>query len=163
MRILLLAMLLAAVTPLLGRQEISVPASVAPAWPHEFQGKPLTQLPLTDQDRRFLTGFPGQVGRFTDGERNLILRWVTQPTRKLHPAEDCYRGLGYEVSATRIHADRDGARWRCFEVTRDGKTHSACEQLRDADGAHWTDVSSWYWDATLQKTHGPWLAVTVAN
>ena len=27
----------------------------------------------------------------------------------------------------------------------------------------WTDVSSWYWQALLGKTHGPWWAVTVTE
>ena len=163
MRVLLLAALLAALTPLLAEDDSDAAPVAVPAWPHEFQGRPLTPLPMTEQDRRFLAGFPGAVARFTDGERNFILRWVTQPTRKLHPAEDCYRGIGYDVGEARIHADRDGAHWRCFEVTRDGRTHAVCEQLRDVDGAHWTDVSSWYWAATLRRTHGPWLAVTMAD
>jgi len=148
---------------LLARDDAGSKATAVPPWPHEFQGRPLSPVTLSEQDGRFLTGFPGAVARFTDGERNFILRWVTQPTRKLHPAEDCYRGLGYDVGATRIHADRDGSRWRCFEVTRNGRTHSVCEQLRDLEGAHWTDVSSWYWAATLGETRGPWLVVTVTD
>jgi hypothetical protein len=71
--------------------------------------------------------------------------------------------MGFQVSTTRLHADRDGARWRCFEIARAGVTRTVCEQLRDRDGAHWTDVSSWYWAATLERTEGPWLVTTVAR
>jgi hypothetical protein len=153
----------AALVPLLAaRDAVDSPVAV-PAWPHEFRGRPLLPVALSAEERRFLSGFPGEVARFTDGERDIVLRWVTRPTRQLHPAEDCYRAMGYTVTATRIHADRDGARWRCFEVTRGETTRSVCEQLRDTDGTHWTDVSSWYWAAILQRTRGPWLVTTLAQ
>jgi hypothetical protein len=120
-------------------------------------------VPLADSERRFLAGFPGDVARFTDGERDLILRWVTQPTRRLHPADDCYRAWGYDVSPPTIRADRDGVRWRCFAARKNGRGRRVCEQVRDAEGAHWTDVSSWYWAATLDRTTGPWLVTTVSD
>lgn len=163
LRVLLLSAMLAALTPMIDGRSEALTTPALPPWPHEFQGRPLTPMALSADERKFLSGFPGDIARFTDGERDLILRWVTRPTRQLHPAEDCYRGMGFEVSATRVHADRDGARWRCFEVTRNGTTRSVCEQLRDREGAHWTDVSSWYWAATLQRTEGPWLVTTVAQ
>jgi hypothetical protein len=162
-RFLLLAALLAAFTPLLSSGSKVQGAASIPAWPHEFQGRPLTPVAMSTDERRFLAGFPGDVARFTDGERDIVLRWVTRPTRQLHPAEDCYRAMGYQVSATRLHADRDGSRWRCFEVKRAGVTRSVCEQLRDREGTHWTDVSSWYWSATLEQTEGPWLVTTIAR
>jgi hypothetical protein len=100
----------------------------------------------------------------TDGERDFVMRWVTQPTRRLHPAEDCYRAWDYATSTPRIRADRNGARWRCFDERHDGgDTNEICEQLRDTEGAHWTDVSAWYRAATLHRTAGPWLVITVAS
>jgi hypothetical protein len=163
LHLLLSAALLAAVTPLTGSRVSPAPTTDIPPWPHELQGRPLTRVPLSEQERGFLAGFPGDVARFSDGQSDVVLRWVTQPTRRLHPAEDCFRGLGFEVGATRIHADRDGANWRCFEATRAGTTRSVCEQLRDTDGVYWTDVSSWYWAATLHRTRGPWLVTTIAR
>ena len=162
---LLAAALLAAQMPLTG---IGIgagghEAASLPPWPREFQGRALTRVPLAESERRFLAGFPGDVARFSDGERDLILRWVAQPTRRLHPADDCYRAWGYDVSAATIRADRDGARWRCFSARKDGRERRVCEQVRDAEGAHWTDVSSWYWAATLGRTDGPWLVTTVSD
>ncbi len=162
-RLLLAAALLAALSPLIGAPVRHVARAEIPPWPHEFQGRPLTQLPLDAEEQRFLSGFPGAVARFTDGQRDVVLRWVTRPTRLLHPAEDCYRGIGYEVSEARIHSDRNGARWRCFEARREGSARSVCEQLRDLEGALWTDVSSWYWAATLQQTQGPWLVTSISQ
>lgn len=161
-RVLLLCAALAALTPMLARAPRAA-TSAPPAWPAQFEGRPLRRLEMTADERRMLAGFPGDVARFTDGERDIVLRWVTQPTRQLHPAEDCYRGFGFTTAAARIEADRDGVRWRCFTASKDGATREICEQLRDADGAHWTDVSAWYWDATLERTHGPWLVTTVTR
>ena len=164
-RWLLASMVLAAIAPLFAAHHGRAhPAAMAlPAWPHEFEGRPLIPVALTAEQKKFLGDFPGAAARFSDGERDILLRWVAQPTRRLHPAEDCYRGWGFAVAASRIRADRDGRRWRCFEVTREGVTRQVCEQISDAEGANYTDVSSWYWDATLQRTQAPWLVVTVAS
>lgn len=164
-RWLLGAMLLAAIAPLFASHGGPARANAAslPAWPHEFEGRPLMPVALTAEQRRLLADFPGAAARFSDGERDILMRWVTQPTRRLHPAEDCYRGWGFAVADSKIRADRDARRWRCFEVTRDGVTRQVCEQIRDGEGTSFTDVSSWYWDATLQKTQAPWLVVTVAS
>ncbi|MEO8016416.1 MAG: hypothetical protein ABI769_01275 [Pseudomonadota bacterium] len=162
--LLLLSMAAAAISPLLAL-ECNVPVAHAafPAWPHEFRGRPLVEMRLNADERRFLADFPGAVARFSDGEHDIIMRWVGQPTRRLHQAEDCYRGWGYEVSQSRLHKDADGTPWRCF-TARNGKGERAiCEQMRDLEGTHFTDVSSWYWAATLHKTTGPWLVTTVAQ
>jgi hypothetical protein len=161
---LVLSMAAAAVTPFLSTRG-TAPATSAQTreWPHEFRGRSLTPVAMTDDDRRFLADFPGATARFTDGEHDIVLRWVETPTRKLHPAEDCYRGWGYELSQSRIHDDADGTRWRCFDARRDGRKREVCEQLRDLEGTHFTDVSSWYWSATLHRTTGPWLVTTVSR
>lgn len=164
-RWLLSAMVLAAVAPLFAWPGASAraPSMALADWPHEFEGRPLTPVALTTEQLKFLGDFPGTAARFTDGERDILMRRVTQPTRRLHPAEDCYRGWGFEVAAAKIRSDRDGRRWRCFGVTREGVTRQVCEQIRDAEGTNFTDVSSWYWDATLQRTRAPWLVITVAS
>jgi hypothetical protein len=163
LRWFLMALLLAAIAPLFANRHSVSQANVLPPWPHEFEGRPLTAVPLPAAERRLLGDFPGSVARFTDGERDILLRWVSQPTRRLHPAEDCYRGWGFELGASNIHADRDGNRWRCFAATRAGVSRRVCEQIRDTEGAQYTDVSSWYWDATLQRSAAPWLVITVAG
>ena len=164
-RWLLLSIVLAAAAPLCTtRHDPATRAAAAvPAWPHEFEGRPLARLSLTPDEQRFLADFPGSVAHFSDGERDILMRWVTQPTRKLHPAEDCYRGWGFEVAAARIRADRDGNHWRCFDASRAGASREVCEQIRDTEGAQFTDVSSWYWNATLARTAAPWLVVTVSG
>jgi hypothetical protein len=122
----------------------------------------LSALPLSARESAFLAGFPGAVARFTDGERDIVMRWVTQPTRRLHPAEDCYRGLGYTVDTSRIVTDADRARWRCFKASRKQDAREVCEQLQDQEAGRWTDVSAWYWAALLQQSNGPWLVTTAS-
>jgi hypothetical protein len=161
---LLTSMAAAALAPFLSPRDVSTTTATQPReWPHEFRGRPLRPVPLTGDDRRFLADFPGAAARFTDGEYDIVLRWVEQPTRRLHPAEDCYRGWGYELSQSRVHDDEDGTRWRCFDARKGGNEREVCEQLRDLEGTHFTDVSSWYWSATMRRTLGPWLVTTVAR
>jgi hypothetical protein len=135
---------------------------IAPHWPSHFQGQMLTELPLSAREAVFLAGFPGAVARFTDGEHDIVMRWVTQPTRRLHPAEDCYRGLGYSIGASRIVTDNSGTRWRCFDARRKQDGREVCEQLQDMEGRRWTDVSAWYWAALLERSPGPWLVTTAS-
>ena len=162
---LLLSMIIASVAPMITSPHAARNGSteVLPPWPHEFRGRPLYPVAPSDAERRFLADFPGVAAHFSDGESAILMRWVTQPTRRLHSAEDCYRGWGFEVGAPLIRADRDGSRWRCFTASRSGETREVCEQIRDSDGRHFTDVSSWYWSATLEPASRPWLVITVAR
>jgi hypothetical protein len=158
------ASICAALAPALSHDEshAGVALGFDPRWPSHFQGRMLTELPLSAREGAFLAGFPGAVARFTDGEREIVMRWVTQPTRRLHPAEDCYRGLGYAVTASRIVTDDSGTRWRCFDATRKQDGREVCEQLQDLEGGRWTDVSAWYWAAVLERSRGPWLVTTAS-
>jgi len=161
--LLLLACVCASLSPLLSKQARGVAnARGGPVWPTHFQGRALTELPLSERERTLLSGFPGWVSRFTDGEREIVMRRVTQPTRRLHPAEDCYRGLGYATSQVRVVSDSEHSQWRCFAALRGVDVLDVCEQLRDNEGRRWTDVSAWYWAAILKQSEGPWLATTVA-
>jgi hypothetical protein len=154
----------AALTPLLDTGDAARAAHAPfPEWPHEFRGRPLVRVPMDGNERRFLADFPGTVARFSDGQHDILMRWVDQPTRRLHPAEDCYRGWGYEVSQSRIRNDEDGTQWRCFTARNGQGERAICEQIRDQDGTHFTDVSSWYWAATLRRTAAPWLVTTVSR
>src|SRR4051794_38007133 len=90
--------LIAAAVPLLPAPPAPAAASGFPGWPVEFEGRPLRPLPLTALEERFADNFPGRLGRFSDGEREIILRWVTRETRTLHPAADCFKASGYELT-----------------------------------------------------------------
>lgn len=133
-------------------------------WPRQWDGAPLRPLALSAVEQRFARQFPGTLARLTDGEQVLVLRHVTQPTRMLHPAADCYRAAGYRIADIRLQDDHEGRRWRCFTATQaDGTPLQVCERITDATGQAFTDTSAWYWAALRGASAGPWEAVTTAR
>jgi len=131
--------------------------------PTEWQGTPLRPLAVSEVELRFARHFPGTLARLTDGHRVLVLRAVNQATRMLHPATDCYRGLGYRIRNEQLEEDIDKTRWRCFIAERGGRELRVCERIEDAQGQGYTDTSAWYWAAVSGQSHGPWQAITVAT
>src|SRR5688500_6271051 len=91
------ACLLAALVPFAAPTPVANAHSDFPGWPETFEGRSLRVLPLSEIEQRFALSFPGRIGRFSDGQRELIVRWISTPTRKLHPAADCFKGSGYSV------------------------------------------------------------------
>ena len=91
------------------------------------------------------------------------MRDVERPTRRLHPAADCYRGLGFAIHAERLERDASARLWRCFDATRGGSALRVCERIEDATGGAFTDTSAWFWAARLGRSPGPWQALTVAT
>ncbi|MCE4067848.1 MULTISPECIES: exosortase Q [Pseudomonas] len=158
------ALLLAIIWPLWAPGSGSANVSAPHEWPAQFEGRLLRPLALSPVEQRFAEGFPGQLGRFTDGQRSIVLRQVLRPTRKLHPAEDCFRAIGYHIEQTQLRK-RVGAEGlqRCFVVTRDGVTLQVCDYIQDAAGQSFSDTSAWYWSALSGRSTGPWLAVTLAS
>jgi hypothetical protein len=160
----LLLVVVAASWPLLGPGRASPPVNAAALeWPRELDGRPLRPQALGPVEQRFAARFPGAIGRFDDGRRVVILRHVTAPTRMLHPAADCFRGLGYRIADERLERTADATLQRCFVAARAGTRLRVCETIRDADGRVYTDASSWFWAAALARSRGPWLATTTAE
>jgi hypothetical protein len=160
----IVACAIAALMPFLAAhsEQSSGAASVFYGWPDQFEEKTLTELPLTELEQRFATDFPGKIGRFTDGRREIVIRWVTEATRKLHPASDCFQGIGYSVKPLALHRDKDGSLWSSFAATKGDERLRVYERIHDNAGETWTDVSAWYWSA-MRKDSGSWWAVTVAE
>lgn len=155
---------LCALAPLAVRSTAAAPSSrAAPEWPVAWDGRVLRPLALSAVEMRFAARFPGHIARLTDGEQVLVLREVRAPTRMLHPATDCYRGLGYRITQAQLERDAQARLWRCFVAERDGQRLRVCERIVDARGQAYTDASSWFWAATLGQSTGPWQAVTMAR
>ncbi len=163
MRLILLALAVAAaaLSPLVPHTSSAIPPEQA--WPSRFDGKPLTRLPAAPSDRFFTRDFPGHVARFSDGQRQIVLRQVTQATRKLHPARDCFRAIGYETSETSLQKSPDGQPRACFTARRSDKALTICEEIRDAKGVSYPEVSAWYWPALMGQSTGPWVAATLVE
>ncbi len=158
-------LLIAALLPL--AQPRGAAAGVAPAhheWPAQWDGRALRPLAASAVEQRFAARFPGAIARFTDGQRVFVLRQVNAPTRMLHPAADCFRGLGHHIGAIGLRRDADERLWRCFESTAPGGERlRVCERIEADDGSAFVDPSAWFWAAALGRSAGPWRAVTVVE
>ncbi|HYE74428.1 MAG TPA: hypothetical protein VEF04_13910 [Blastocatellia bacterium] len=162
--IFLAACAVAALIPLLGKTEhTNLSATSFPGWPVEFESRLLTPLPLSAGELRFERDFAGRIARFSNGEQEIAIRWVTEPTRSLHPASDCLKASGYEIQLQSIFIDAQGQHWGSLLAKRDGRTMRVRERIYDSSGKSWTDVSAWYWDGLLKSSHGPWWAITIAE
>jgi hypothetical protein len=171
----LMAVIAAALAPLFGRAGDSAVAANAnfPGWPITYEGRALTELPLTAREAAFVQDFPGRVGRFSDGRREIIIRWVGAPTRRLHPAADCFRGSGYSIAPMPVRKDAAGAAMSCFRASQSRASQSrasngadtlmVCELIRDQRGETWPDVSAWYWSGMLGTSAAPWWSFVVAE
>ena len=138
-----------------------------PGWPQQYEDKPLTALNLTERERAFVRGFPGEVGRFSDGTREIIIRWVESPTRRLHPAADCFKGVGYSMSPLPVKYNRDDVPMGCFMASKDSESVQVCEYIvagnMSNDSDSWSDVSSWYWQSLLSGGKGGWWSFVVSD
>jgi hypothetical protein len=162
----IVALLAAGLAPLCASTRTFAPAEDFPGWPTNFEGRRLQPLPLSVAEQRFERDFPGRLGRFTDGEREIVIRWVSQPTRKLHPASDCFRGSGYRVAPMPIEIV-DGKSWSRFDARRGSEHWRIREAIMKGTGDdaehRWTDVSSWYWAAMRDSSEQRWWSFTVAT
>jgi hypothetical protein len=160
----LLAALAAAAAPLLGGSNDARVANAGfPGWPTQYEGRSLTAMPLTPRENSFVRDFPGRVGRFSDGQREIIIRWVDAPTRRLHSAADCFRGIGYSITPMPVRKNASDAAMSCFRAGHGGDAVAVCEMIRDEHGAIWPDVSAWYWSAMFGASPGPWWSFVVAE
>ncbi|NLW46234.1 MAG: hypothetical protein GXY86_02685 [Firmicutes bacterium] len=159
----LISCLGAALIPFFSISNTMTSAAPFPGWPSCFEGKPLKQLPLTNKEREFVKGFPGQIGRFTDGTREIIIRWITQETRQLHPTIDCYKGLGYSIHPLPLYSDSRGILWGAYQVSHGKRNYLVKERIFDQADNNWSDVSAWYWSALLNKTEGPWWSMVISE
>jgi len=156
------ACLVAALVPLLSTRP-GESAAGFPGWPDSFEGRPLHAETLNRIEQEAERDFPGRIGRFTDGQRQIVFRWISRPSRTLHPAEVCFRGLGCRVVPGPLTLDNQGILWSTFMAERAGERMAVRSIIRDVQGQSWQDVSGWFWAAALGRSAGPWWAITVAE
>jgi hypothetical protein len=111
-------------------------------WPTRFDGKSLTPLQPAPGDEAFTRNFPGHVARFSDGHHQILLRQVTSATRALHPSRDCFRAIGYAIEPAPMTKAPDGQPRACFTAKRDGSSLHICEEIRDAKGVSYPEISA---------------------
>lgn len=121
-------------------------------------GEKLSPIPLSDAEEAFYKDFPGEAAQFVVGAERLILRRVNQATRKLHPARDCFRGMGFSIQEEGLKRDPFERVWRTFTAEKPGQQLRVFEMISDEAGNTWSDVSAWYWAVLSGKTEAPWLS-----
>ncbi len=78
----------------------------------------------------------------------VLLRQTGHPSRAIHPADDCFRGAGFQVRPLPLWRDPFERTWRRFEVTRASQTLTVYQLVVSTDGEQaYADISQWYWNA----------------
>jgi hypothetical protein len=164
-RIFVVLLALAAGAPLLPKPALPrfTDGAGFPGWPGTHEGVPLARMSPGPQDAWFARDFPGKVARFAAGDRQVVVRWVSAPTRRLHPASQCFAGAGYSIVPLPMRKSADGALMSCFAARRDAETLEVCEQLRGSAGGSWPDVSAWYWHALAAPAGEAWWSFVVVE
>lgn len=163
--IFLLTLALASAAPLLPRPALPGAAggAVFPGWPTEFDGVKLERMAPGREDAWFTRDFPGKVARFAADGRQVVLRWVNAPTRRLHPASHCFAGAGYTIEPLPMAVGGDGSLMSCFSARKPGEALRVCEQLRGAGTESWPDISSWYWHAVAAPSGSSWWSYVLVE
>src|SRR5207247_142313 len=60
-----------------------------------------------------------RIERFTEGRHEYTIRHIAEPSRRVHPAEECYRATGWTLRALPMRVD--SRRWGCFEAAHRGE------------------------------------------
>ena len=102
-----------------------------------------------------------RLEHFRDGRHEYTVRTIVEPSRRVHPAEECYRATGWQVRALPMRID--SYRWGCFEATRAAERVEVCETFVDRGGRSWSDAGSLWWSALFARGAGPWRGVTMVT
>lgn len=103
---------------------------------------------------------PEVVRNFPWAGGQAVLMRTEAPTRRLHPAADCYRGLGYRVTPLPAHRDPRGRVWGGCRAELPGRPPVFLRELVWSQaGPSYPDPGSWYWSALLGQDPGPWWAL----
>jgi exosortase/archaeosortase family protein len=125
---------------------------------------PLQPMRPTAEENAFAQAFPGSIGVFRRDRDQVILRRVTQATRRLHPSADCLRAAGYLTGDSITVKLGDGSVWSKFHATRNGVRLTVHERIVSETNADtWTDIPAWFWSALDRPLNGPWRAETVIS
>lgn len=138
-------------------------ASDFPGWPAMFEGCSIWETKLSSREMDYNRAFPGRMGRFTDGSRSIVLRWVIAPTHRVHSGAVCLKAAGERIEPRDLWRDENGDLWSVWDLAGNGGAMRVRERCHDGRGESWPDVSSWFWAAVLGKTEGPWWVVTVVE
>lgn len=137
--------------------EYSIPES------YEYQNTTYARKELNQREIRFSKDFPGSIRRYQSSDSELLIRVINKPSRKLHPSSDCLKGAGFSIAPAPASVDSYGHLLSCVYAVGSELKLKVCEKIVDRDGQAVPDVSTWYWNAILGKSEGPWTALSYAT
>ncbi len=158
------ACLIAALIPFYQPNSTVLPEfSNEPDWPVEYLNLKHEKTEFTGKEKEFYKHFPGRIIKFSTGNTEYVIKCVIKPTRKLHPASDCFKGSGYSIKPEPVFRDHKGNYWSSFTATKNNLQVLVKERIYNNSGKSWTDVSGWFWSAFFNKSNGPWWVITVSE
>jgi hypothetical protein len=161
-KIYFMTCVLAAIIPFLPVKPVSrQDHGTFPGWPEQFDGVTLQKLPLSAREEQLAQGFTGRIACFTDGEREIILRWTSLAQKNLSSALDYFKRQHYNVTFRDIWKDPNRVYWRSFDATKTNEHLRVWERIYDAAGNSWTETPTWYWAVLWGKTRGPWWVIAM--
>jgi hypothetical protein len=131
-------------------------------FPTTFEGRPLSRLPDTPEERAFYGRHALEHARFSDGERVLLMRWAGADITGFHLAEACFRAFGFTLSPMPARSD-SAAREHCYRARRKGVAQRVCEQIRDGQGQVFASEPTWQLARVLGQSPPPYLGISVVE
>ncbi len=161
----LIICLCATVAPVLRGNEKHTTHSDAqfPGWSEAINLSEVNKEPLTEREKAFEKGFPGRIARFTKAHTDIVVRWLYRRSRKLHPANDCFRGMGYSITPMRPVRDETGHQWSRFKATKGKESVYVFERIYNSKGRSWSTVSEWNWYTLWKDAQPPWWCITIIS
>lgn len=135
----------------------AAPTPLAVTLPTQINGHRADPQPLSPAETRYFATYGGGAAKASFGRMGLLVSRTTSPLRHLHDAQDCLRGLGFDV--TFLGTATAPAPTSLFALTaRDGSEWIARITYTADDGTTVPTVSAavWHWFAHPDTT---WTAV----
>ena len=135
----------------------AAPTPLPVSLPAQINGHAAAHQPLSPQERRYFSTYGGGAAKAGYGPMGLLVSRTASPLRHLHDAQDCLRGLGYDV--TFLGTSTAPAPAAIFALTApDGSRWTAHITYIASDGTTVPTVSAavWHWFSNPGTT---WTAV----
>ncbi len=169
--ILLISSVIALGRPFIVENSQHFPKNYSVNLPTTFNGFVLEELNTSEHERAFYDNFPGKTALYklksSNGEQ-IFFRYLETPSRKLHPAEECYKANGTDCVAMEKKIIRveelsqSPITWGQFKIKENGSEYIIRQAVISLGGKeNYSDIPSWYWLTVFSDNDpGPWLAIT---
>lgn len=131
-----------------------------PGFPKEFEGRPLVRLADTPEERAFFAEHPLIHGRFSDGQRTVLLRFSDGSGDGFHLARSCFEGYGYRITDLPEQAAMGQA---CYRAVRSGVAVHVREYIVDGQGRRFATSEAFRRAELLRQAEPPYWGVSLVE